>query len=178
MTFTVNQWIYNCLIILCLFTKKSLMFIAFCSLTILRVGVTLLVILCTHPGYSADHKLDVEHHYIELICKVMILYKSIKDFIPEVEGTSNNHQFLRLLKFSKKHNLIILYFCVSPWCSRFVGLRTNWWNWVDTRIRWWRRGMYGNWWIKDPNTFKRSFLLTHDRSMRSRSVSVTSCELQ
>ena len=66
-----------------------MLFIAFYSLTILRVGVTLLVILCTHPGYSADHKLDVEQHYTELIFKAMILYESIKDFIPDVEGTFN-----------------------------------------------------------------------------------------
>ena len=71
-------------------TKTTIKSYLFFSLTILRIGIILLVILCTHSSSYSEHKLDVEHHYIELIYNVMILYKNIKDFIPEVEGMADN----------------------------------------------------------------------------------------
>ncbi|CAB4025944.1 Hypothetical predicted protein [Paramuricea clavata] len=56
------------------------------SLPIVRTGLNLLVILCTHAHYSPDHKLHVEHEFTELIYKSMNLFKNIRPYMPELEA--------------------------------------------------------------------------------------------
>jgi hypothetical protein len=56
------------------------------SLSLVRSGINILVILCTHTSYLSDHRLHVEHQFIELIYKAMILFKNIRPYMPELEG--------------------------------------------------------------------------------------------
>ena len=56
------------------------------SLAVVREGINVLVILCTHTSYMSDHKLHVEHEFIELIYKSMILFKIIRPYMPELEA--------------------------------------------------------------------------------------------
>ena len=61
------------------------------SLSIVRAGINILVTLCTHACYSSEHKLDVEHEFLELINKSMNLFKNIRTHMPELEGGFLNY---------------------------------------------------------------------------------------
>jgi hypothetical protein len=75
-----------CVLSIVAIKKCNSSFHLFFSLPIVRTGLNLLVILCTHAHYSPDHKLHVEHEFTELIYKSMNLFKNIRPYMPELEG--------------------------------------------------------------------------------------------
>ncbi|XP_028398505.1 uncharacterized protein LOC114522084 [Dendronephthya gigantea] len=55
------------------------------SLALVRTGVNILVVLCTHSCFAPGHKLHVEHKFTELIYNAMTLFKRIRPHIPDFE---------------------------------------------------------------------------------------------
>ena len=53
---------------------------------LLRQGVFLLSTLCLNDRLFAEHRVEVEHQYINVVSSVTRLYKRITGLISEAEG--------------------------------------------------------------------------------------------
>ena len=53
---------------------------------LLRQGVFLLATLCLNDRLFVEHRVDVEHQYINVLSSVNRLYKRITGLISEAEG--------------------------------------------------------------------------------------------
>ena len=53
---------------------------------LLRQGVFLLATLCLNDRLFVEHRVDVEHQYINVVSSVTRLYKRITGLISEAEG--------------------------------------------------------------------------------------------
>ena len=74
---------------------------------LLRQGVFLLATLCLNDRLFVEHRVDVEHQYINVVSSVTRLYTRITGLISEAEGECPS-----LASHCNSHALYRTYFCI------------------------------------------------------------------